>query len=65
VYEEMLERTDTSFGPWTIVEATSRGFMLDKVYRTLIAAMEHRLSDLRAVPPVVSVEEAEGDESYA
>jgi polyphosphate kinase 2 (PPK2 family) len=65
VYEEMLERTDTSFGPWTIVEATSRGFMLDKVYRTLIATMEHRLSELGAVPPVISVEEAEGDESYA
>jgi polyphosphate kinase 2 (PPK2 family) len=65
VFEEMLERTDTSFSPWTIVEATSRGFMLDKVYRTLIAAMEQRLSELGAVPPIISVEEAEGDEAYA
>jgi polyphosphate kinase 2 (PPK2 family) len=62
VYEEMLERTDTSFGPWTIVEATDRWFMLDKVYRTLIAAMEARLSELNAVPPVISVAEAQGDE---
>jgi polyphosphate kinase 2 (PPK2 family) len=61
VFEEMLERTDTSFGPWTIVEATSRGFMLDKVYRTLIAAMEARLGVLGAVPPVISEAEARGN----
>lgn len=65
VYEEMLERTDTSFGPWAIVEATDRGFMLDKVYRTLIRAMEARLGELGAVPPVISVAEAQGDETYA
>ena len=62
VYEEMLERTDTSFGPWTIVEATDRWFMLDKVYRTLIAAMEARLAELNAVPPMISVADAQGDE---
>lgn len=65
VYDEMLERTDTSFGPWTIVEATNRWFMLDKVYRTLIGAMEARLSELDAVPPVISEEEALGEEHYA
>ncbi len=63
VYEEMLERTDTSFGPWTIVEATDRWFMLDKVYRTLIAAMEARLAELNAVPPVISEAEAQGEEN--
>jgi polyphosphate kinase 2 (PPK2 family) len=62
VYEEMLERTDTSVGPWTIVEATSRGFMLDKVYRTLIAAMEARLSQLNALPARISESEAQGEE---
>jgi polyphosphate kinase 2 (PPK2 family) len=61
-YEEMLERTDTTFGPWTIVEATSREFMLDKVYRTLIAAMEARLGELDAVPPIISVADAQGEE---
>jgi polyphosphate kinase 2 (PPK2 family) len=65
VYEEMLERTDSSIGPWTIVEATSRWFMLDKVYRTLIAAMENRLAELDAVPPVISEAEAQGDEGNA
>jgi polyphosphate kinase 2 (PPK2 family) len=65
VYEEMLERTDTSIGPWTIVEATNREFMLDKVYRTLIEALEARLGELDAVPPVISETEARGDEAYA
>jgi polyphosphate kinase 2 (PPK2 family) len=59
-YEAMLEQTDTSFGPWTIVEATSRGFMLDKMYRTLIERLETRLAELDAVPPVMSLEEAQG-----
>ena len=65
VYEEMLERTDSSFGPWTIVEATNRWFELDKVYRTLIGAMEARLGELDAVPPVISEAEAQGEDSYA
>jgi polyphosphate kinase 2 (PPK2 family) len=65
VYEEMLERTDSSFGPWTIVEATNRRFMLDKVYRTLIATREARLGELHAVPPVISEAEAQGEEEHA
>jgi len=60
-YEEMLERTDTSDGPWTIVEATNRGFMLDKVYRTLISRMEENLAQRGAVPPVISEREAVGE----
>ncbi len=64
VYEEMLERTDTSFGSWTIVEATDRYFMLDKVYRTLVNAIESRLGELHAVPPVISEAEAEAQGEY-
>jgi polyphosphate kinase 2 (PPK2 family) len=64
-YEEMLERTDTNLSPWTIVEATSRWFMLDKVYRRLIASMEARLSELGALPPVISAEGAQGEDDYA
>jgi len=63
VYEHMLERTDTSFGPWTIVEATSRWFMLDKVYRTLIASLEARLGELDVLPPAISEAEALQEES--
>lgn len=65
VFERMLEQTDTSYAPWTIVEATDRWYMLDKVYRTLITAMEGRLAQLGAVPPVISEAEAQGDEEYA
>ncbi len=64
-YEEMLERTETSFGPWTIVEATSRWFMLDKVYRTVISAMEARLAELDALPPVIGEAKARGGDDDA
>lgn len=42
-YEEMLERTDTAEGSWTIVEATSRRWAKIKILNTLIAALENRL----------------------
>ena len=62
-YEEMLERTDTSFGPWTIVPATDRNYMLDTIYRTLIGAMTDRLDELGAVPPEITEDEASADAS--
>ncbi len=43
VYEEMLERTETEWGPWTIVEATDRNHTNLKVYETIIQALEERL----------------------
>jgi AMP-polyphosphate phosphotransferase len=43
VYEEMLERTETEWGPWTIVEATDRRHTQVKVYETIITALEERL----------------------
>lgn len=43
--EEMLERTDTEWGPWTIVEATSRWYAQRKVFDSLIAALEDRLGE--------------------
>lgn len=42
-YEEAFERTDTEWGPWTIVEATDRYFTWVKIYRTIITALEERL----------------------
>jgi polyphosphate kinase 2 (PPK2 family) len=42
-YEEMLERTDSEWGSWTIVEATDRRHTQVKIYRTLINALEGRL----------------------
>jgi polyphosphate kinase 2 (PPK2 family) len=47
--EEMLELTETDFAPWTIVEATSKWYARQKVFETLIAALELRLG--RYAPP--------------
>jgi polyphosphate kinase 2 (PPK2 family) len=41
--EEMLERTETEYGPWTIVEATDRRWMRVKIFETIIRAMEDAL----------------------
>jgi polyphosphate kinase 2 (PPK2 family) len=41
--EEMLERTETEWGPWTIVEATDRRWARVKVFETIIAALETAL----------------------
>jgi polyphosphate kinase 2 (PPK2 family) len=49
-YEEMLERTETEWGPWTIVEATDRQFTQVKIYQTLIRVLEDRLASLNASP---------------
>ncbi len=34
--EEMLQKTDTDYAPWTIVEATDRRFATVKIYTTVI-----------------------------
>lgn len=41
--EEMLERTDTEWGPWTIVEATDQPYTLWKVLFTLTDALDNGL----------------------
>jgi polyphosphate kinase 2 (PPK2 family) len=43
--EEMLERTDTEWGPWTIVEATNRRWARVKIFRTIIRSLEEALED--------------------
>ena len=47
--EEMLERTDTEWGPWTIVEATDRRWARVKVLKTIIRRMEEALQE-RGLP---------------
>lgn len=47
--EEMLELTDSEYGPWTIVEATSRWYARRKIFETVIRALEARLG--KAAPP--------------
>ena len=40
VNEEMLERTSSSYAPWTIVEATDRRYRRVKIFQTVIQAMQ-------------------------
>jgi polyphosphate kinase 2 (PPK2 family) len=42
-YEEMFERTESEWGPWTIVEATNRYHTRIKIFQTIIKAMEENL----------------------
>lgn len=50
VYEEMFERTETEWGPWTIVEATDRRHTRTKIFQTIIAALEERLDEEGFLP---------------
>jgi len=47
--EEMLERTETEWGPWTIVEATDRRWARVKIFETIISRLEEALTQ-RGVP---------------
>ncbi len=38
--EEMLERTETEWAPWTIVEATNRSWTRIKIFETIIKRLE-------------------------
>jgi polyphosphate kinase 2 (PPK2 family) len=48
--EEMLERTETEWGPWTIVEANNRWWARSKVFNTIIDALAGRLDEIGALP---------------
>jgi polyphosphate kinase 2 (PPK2 family) len=43
-YEQAFERTETEWGPWTIVEATDRRFTWVKIYQTVIHRLEERMN---------------------
>lgn len=60
--EEMLERTDTEWGPWTIVEATDRRWTRYKIFKTIIQRMEEALLDRGLELPAVEEEQPGGDE---
>lgn len=42
--EEMLERTESEWGPWTLVEATDRRWARAKIFDTLIRRMEEGIT---------------------
>ncbi len=62
-FEEMLERTDTEWGPWTIVEATDRRWARVKIFQTIIQRLEEALRDrgfeLPEEPPIPEPEPEE------
>ncbi|MBN1259891.1 MAG: UDP-galactose-lipid carrier transferase [Anaerolineae bacterium] len=61
--EEMLERTDTEWGPWTIVEATNRYWARTRIFETIIAALEEALQEHgQALPEGAEDSEFEDDE---
>ena len=60
--EEMLERTETEWGPWTIVEATSRWYARKKVFETIISALEERLAESAPPPPEEVTWELDADD---
>jgi polyphosphate kinase 2 (PPK2 family) len=43
--EEMLERTDTEWGPWTIVEGTDRRWARVKIFETIVHRLEEALRE--------------------
>lgn len=58
--EEMLERTETEWGPWTIVEATNRWWCRIKVFKTIVDALSERLDSMGKLPKEIA-EELEND----
>jgi polyphosphate kinase 2 (PPK2 family) len=57
--EEMLELSESEYGPWTIVEATSRWHARKRIFERLITALETRLGSL--APPAEPVAETSED----
>lgn len=48
--EKMLEKTDTPYAPWTIVEANDRSFATLKIMMTVIRAMEASIEHATRTP---------------
>jgi len=63
-YEEMLERTDTEWGPWTIVEATDRRWSRVKIFETLVRRLEEALSLKGIAIPVIFEEVPVSDREF-
>ena len=60
--EEMLERTESEWGPWTLVEATDRRWVRVKVFETLIRSMEEGIAARGCVVPDDDIPAAVTDE---
>ena len=47
-YEDMIEKTDTQFAPWTIVEATDREYAEVKILSTVVRALGAKIAQVKA-----------------
>lgn len=47
-YEEMIEKTDTEFAPWTIIEATDKEYAEVKILSTVVTAMKNKIAQIEA-----------------
>lgn len=47
IVEEMLQRTDTDYAPWMIVEAMDKRFAAVKIYSAVIKAMAQQIEKVR------------------
>ena len=70
--DEMLQKTDTDFAPWHIIEATDKEFATVKIYSAVIAAMEQKIQEVKrqkeakvtaAKKKTVVAEKPEGEDS--
>lgn len=61
--EEMLQRTDTEYAPWTIVEATDRRYATVKIYtvitQMLTAGIDNRRREIARETAAEVIREAE------
>lgn len=48
INEEMLERTDVEFAPWTVIETMDKNYGAMKIMNTVIAFLEHALAKKKA-----------------
>ena len=64
-YEEMIQKTDTSFGSWTIVEATDKEYARVKIISTVVEIFADRLAkeEAKAAGKGASVEPLTGESS--
>jgi polyphosphate kinase 2 (PPK2 family) len=63
-YEEMLERTETEWGPWTIVEATNRRWCRARVFEAICSRLEEGLEERGATVPVLPIDIPYSDREY-
>jgi len=48
LYDEMIEKTDTEFAPWTIIESTDKEYAEVKILSTVVTAMKNKIVQVEA-----------------